>query len=171
MSSLTQTWSPDPSSQVKRRSRRGDAYAECCPVPPGKAEMSRGDVLLPSIGSGDLCCSKQCETRQVLHLHFPRCELHDPRDCSWPDSTGRGWFLPLRLTGGKVAEDVGQPWQNGETGRSWGTILALSARQGAARGGPAPLAGSSLGLLHTASPSGCVWTHCTALSRSAQAGI
>lgn len=33
----------------------------------------------------------------------------------------------------------------------------MSSPQGAAQGGPAPLAGRSLGLLHTASPSGLVW--------------
>lgn len=55
---------------------------ECCPASLGKAEMNRGEVPLPSaVGSGDLCCSEECEAGKVLHFHFPRCELHYyPRD-------------------------------------------------------------------------------------------
>lgn len=58
-------------------------------------------------------------------------------------------------------------WQEGrpalggewETKGSQGTIPALSSLQGAAQGGPAPLAGSSLSLLHTASPSSLTQPH------------
>lgn len=58
-------------------------------------------------------------------------------------------------------EERGQAWAgSGETKGSQGTIPALSSLQGAARGGPAPLAGSSLGRLHTASSSSTTQTPC-----------
>lgn len=54
---------------------------------------------------------------------------------------------------GEESGQAGGPGLGGEWGDkgSQGTIPALSGLQGAAQGGPGPLAGSSLGLLYTAS--------------------
>ena len=70
------------------------------------------------------------------------------------------WLLPAGPKGGR-----GAAGRRARPGRGVGdkgsreTILALSSLQGAAQGGPAPLAGSSLGLEHTASPSSLTPPH------------
>ena len=114
---------------------------------------------------------------------WSRCVASSPPDWeSWPQVS----FLTQSLTGAPKQEGRQAPGSTGgvpgsrqqgqrereewqasrpglggvwETKGSRETILALSSLQGAAQGGPAPLAGSSLGLQHTASPSSLTPPH------------
>lgn len=66
-------------------------------------------------------------------------------------------LLPARPTGGRrVAGQQARGWETKEPENN----PSLVQPPGAAQGGPAPLAGSSLGLQHTANPSSLTQTHC-----------